>query len=488
MTKPSAWKMASVVFLCAATAIVTQAQTFTTLLDFNLSDGALPFAGLVQGRDGNFYGTTLTGGAYGSGTAFRITPGGNLALHSFCPGCAEGESLQGGMVLGTDGNFYGTTTGGGAYGNYGTVFKVTAKGTLTTVYSFCAQTKCKDGTAPTAAPVEGSDGNFYGTTYEGGANGNYGTIYKMTPSGQLTTLYSFCYDSYYCPDGSYPNAGLVEGSDGNFYGTTEAGGANNGYGTVFKVTPTGTLTTLYSFCSQPNCKDGWRPYGAVFQATDGNFYGTTIWGGINGDYDGTLFKMTPNGQLTTLYSFCSQAKCADGQEPYAGLAQGTDGNFYGTTGVGGANSEGTVFQFTPEGALTTLYSFCSESGCTDGAFPEDVLVQGTDGSFYGTTTNGGGDSSNCTYGCGAVFKLSTGLGPFVSFVRAAGKVGQTGGILGQGFTGTTAVSLNGTPATFAVVSDTFIKATVPAGATTGYVTVTTPTGTLTSNVPFHVIP
>jgi uncharacterized repeat protein (TIGR03803 family) len=489
MTKLKAWRIAVTVLLCAATAVAASAQTFTTVLDFNLSNGALPFAGLVQGRDGNFYGTTLTGGAYYSGTAFRATAGGKLAFHSFCTqsGCADGDSLQGGLSLGTDGRFYGTTTGGGANGNFGTVFKIAANGTLSTLYSFCAQTNCKDGMNPTAAPVEGRDGNFYGTTYEGGANSDWGTVYKITPNGQLTTLYNFC-ALYYCADGGAPYAGLVLGYDGNFYGTTAVGGTYNAYGTVFRITPSGVLTTLYSFCPQANCPDGWRPYGALVQATDGNFYGVTTWGGINGIYDGTLFRITPSGQLTTLYSFCSQANCADGEVPFASLVQGTDGNLYGTTEAGGAYGEGTIFRFNLGGTLTTLYSFCSESSCSDGAFPQGALIQGTDGSFLGTTTYGGGDSSNCESGCGTVFQLSAGLGPFVSFVLPAGRLGQTAEILGQGFTGTTSVTFNGTSANFIVKSDTFIEATVPTGGTTGYVTVTTPSGELTSNVPFHVIP
>jgi len=200
--------------------------------------------------------------------------------------------------------------------------------------------------------------------------------------------------------------------------------------------------------------------------------------------------MTPEGALTTLYSFCSQSRCADGANPVAGLVQGTDGNFYGTTIVGGTGpcpgmltpGCGTVFRITPQGALTTVHSFEG----TDGTAPAGGLMQATSGLFYGTASMGG--LNDCAFGCGTLFSIDMGLGPFVTFVQAAGKVGRTGGILGQGFTGTTSVSLNGIPASFTVVSDTFIKAAVPAGATTGYVTVNTPSGPLTSNVPFRVIP
>jgi uncharacterized repeat protein (TIGR03803 family) len=219
------------------------------------------------------------------------------------------------------------------------------------------------------------------------------------------------------------------------------------------------------------------------QGSDGNFYGTTSEGGTKNH--GTVFKITPSGILTTLYNFCSQANCADsGSE--AGLVQATDGTFYGTLAFGGGNGSGSIFQMTPTGVLTMLYSFCSQSNCADGARP-GALMQGTAGNFYGATSGGGG-SSNCSDGCGTIYDLSMSLGPFVAFVRASGKVGATAEILGQGFTGTTAVSFHGTSAPFFVRSDKYLTAIVPRGATTGLVTVTTPNGPLTSNVPFRVIP
>lgn len=215
-----------------------------------------------------------------------------------------------------------------------------------------------NGDLPFASLVQGLDGNLYGTTYYGGANG-YGAVYKMTPAGTMTTVYSFCAQTN-CADGSYPDAGLVPGTNGNFYGTTVMGGAYN-WGTVFKITPTGELATLYSFCSQGSpCADGAEPDAELIQATDGNFYGTTPGGGTNSF--GTVFKITPAGKLTTLYSFCARTNCTDGREPYAGLIQAADGNCYGTTGRGGASgtsftASGTVFKITPDGVLTTFYSF-----------------------------------------------------------------------------------------------------------------------------------
>jgi uncharacterized repeat protein (TIGR03803 family) len=291
------------------------------------------------------------------------------------------------MVQATDGYLYGTTEGGGAYDG-GTVFKITPGGTFMWSYSFGTQST--DGGYPEGL-LQATDGNLYGTTAFGGANGTScpetmgcGTVFKITPGGRLTTVYSFCSQGgSACTDGYFPLAGLIQATDGNFYGTTEWGGADNA-GTVFKITPSGPpLTTVYSFCSLSDCTDGADALAGLIQAADGNFYGTTALGGANGvavgGY-GTVFKITPSGTLTTLYSFCSQSGCTDGADPEAALVQGTDGNLYGTT-EGGANGSceltgsavdcGTVFKITPGGTLKTLHTFCSESDCTDGAWPTD---------------------------------------------------------------------------------------------------------------------
>jgi len=300
----------------------------------------------------------------------------------------------------------------------------------------------------------------------------------------LTTIYSFCALSN-CADGDTPRAGLIQGADGNFYGTTTFGGngacPNYSCGTIFKLTPQGTLTTLYSF-SGP---DGAIP-GALIQAPNGDFYGTTYVGGDlacnHKSGCGTIFKMTPTGVLSTMHRF----RITDGVGP-GSLLLATDGNFYGITGgikEGRISGDGTIFQITPQGKLTTLHTFDG----TDGSDPAGGLLQATTGVFYGTTSRAGDYHCDLFSGCGTVYSLDMGLGPFVSLVQATGKAGETGGILGQGFTGTSGVSFSGAAASFTVVSDTFLKATVPTGATTGYVTVTTPTGTLTSNLPFQVIP
>ncbi len=385
---------------CIAALIAAPAQStfFTTLASFDESNGWCPYAALAQATDGNFYGTTNAGGAYGnnSGMVFKMTPSGTLAgLYSFCSqsNCTDGADPFAGLVQATDGNFYGTTWDGGTYGD-GTVFKITPAGALTTLHSFDGA----DGSNPSAGLVQVSDGNFYGTTLAGGANDNCGsegcgTVFEITANGTLTTLYSFCPQPH-CVDGANPQAGLVQTTDGSFYGTTAGGGANNS-GTVFNITPSGTLTSLYSFCSQPKCADGNEPRAGLVQATDGNFYGTTWTGGTYGD--GTVFKITSAGTLTSLHSFTQ----ADGYLPYAGLVQASDGNFYGATVYGGHYGNGTVFKINPSGMLTTLYSFDT----TDGELPYGGLLQATDGKLYGTTCVGG-TSNNCGSGCGTVFRMN----------------------------------------------------------------------------------
>jgi len=365
---------------------------------------------------------------------------------------------------------------------------------LTTLYSFCAQSRCTDGEYPYAGLVQATNGDFYGTTNQGGAS-NGGTVFKITPSGTLTTLYSFCSQGgSECTDGFGPMAGLVQATNGYLYGTTRYGGtgkysSDGGGGTVFKITPSGTLTTLYSFCSQSGCADGEYPfYGALVQATSGDLYGTTAAGG----YDiGTVFKITPSGTLATLYTFGTQS--TDGLDPLAGLVQATDGNFYGTTQYGGTGeygsggAGGTVFKITPSGTLTTLYSFCSQGRCADGSSPYAGVVQATNGDFYGTTYEGGTIGCGALVnGCGTVFRLSVGLDPFVETQTNSGNVGAAVRILGSDLTGATGVTFNGTAAAFTVVSRYLITTTVPAGATTGKVQVVTPSRTLSSNMPFRV--
>jgi uncharacterized repeat protein (TIGR03803 family) len=276
--------------------------------------------------------------------------------------------------------------------------------TFTTLHNFCSQggSTCSDGASPNAPLIKGADGSFYGTTSYGGPGG-VGTIFKITPSGTLTTLHTFCSESD-CADGAFPSGGLIQANDGNFYGVTVYGGVL-GVGTVFKMTPGGTLTTFYNFCSVLYCDDGSAPNGGLIQAADGNFYGTTTTGGASQPNQigfGVIFQLTPTGTLTPLYSFCPEggSTCADGSSPNASMIQGTDGSLYGTTSYGGPGGVGTMFKITTSGTLTTLHTFCSASDCADGAFPSGGLIQAKDGNFYGVTVYGG------VLGVGTVFKMT----------------------------------------------------------------------------------
>ena len=368
--------------LWVLTAAAASAQTFTTLVNFDGSNGANPDPkALVQGADGNLYGTAQNGGANSSGTVFRMTPLGALTtLYDFCalPGCADGANPVPGLVLGNDGNFYGVTSGGGT-SRVGTVFKITQQGKLTTLNSLNPAI----GSFPFARLVQGPDGTFYGTTPSGGnllacSGFGCGTVFSITLGGTLSNLYSFCSQPG-CSDGAVAFDGLAFGRDGNLYGTTWQGGSAN-LGTVFKIAG-GSLTTLYSFCSLPGCADGNNPEWLTL-GKDGYFYGTTFGGGAQNF--GTVFVITPVG-LTTLYSFCSQAACADGAQPRAGLelAQNT-GDFYGTTYLGGSNNLGSVFKIT-SGQLTTLHSFNG----VDGEYPIGGILFLPSGVAYGTTAYGG---------------------------------------------------------------------------------------------------
>jgi uncharacterized repeat protein (TIGR03803 family) len=363
--------------------------------------------------------------------------------------------------MAADSNFYGTTYGAKGHG---TIFRMTPDGTLTTLHAF-GELSYSSGL------IQAADGDLYGTTVYGGGSASClygcGTFFKITTKGDFTLLHIFTGG-----DGSAPVSGVIQAGDGNFYGTTSQGGAN-GYGTAFRITSAGEVTTLYGFCAQtpPYCYDGADPSGGLIQAIDANFYGTTASGGSDGF--GSIFKLTAEGVLTTLHDPLWPA----GVNPGAGLVQATNGDFYGTAAKGGGG-DGTIFQVTYGGALTVEYTF----NYIDGAKPSGGLVQATDGNFYGTTSTGGADGLDV----GTVFKLSLGLGPFVKTVPAAAKAGAVIRILGTDLTGATSVTFNGDAANFELQFPTEITATVPHGASTGKIQVTTPSGTLPSNVAFRV--
>lgn len=484
----------AVVFLMAST-IAVSAQTFTTIANLDGKNGQNP-AGLVQGLDGNLYGTASFGGVLSKegdrnclqrcGTIFKVTPSGAVTiLYTFCAlrNCADGSIPTAAMVLATDGNFYGTTQYGGQYGS-GTVFKFTSAGRLTTLYSFCAVAYvCPDGAYPYGGMVQGLDGSLYGSTVGGSSvTGTHGTLFSITTTGTLTTLHNFC-SVINCPYAGQPISTLVLGTDGNIYGVA------GGYycyecGTAFELIA-GQYSTLYSFCTfLGGCPNGSDP-GALMQAADGNLYGTY------GPYDTDaewVFEMTTSGTILNTFDVGSDS-------PLGTLLQATDGNLYGTgfnwfglVGVGGS-----VFELTATGEASTLHTFCStlnnRQDCVDGYGPFG-LIQATDGNLYGTTYYGG-TSTSCVggiydSGCGTLFRISTGLQPFVTTVPVMGSAGTDVIILGHNFTGSTGVTFNGIAASFTVVSDTEITATVPAGAATGSVEVNLEHSVLQSNKNFVV--
>jgi len=459
------------------------AQTFSVVYNFGsqAGDPIQPFySGIIaQGRDGNLYsGSYGGGGTTGAGALYSLTPGGTLTtLYSFS-NSTDGETPAGGLTLGSDGSFYGTSYGGGFGGApFGTVFKFTPPNSFTTLYTF---TDGSDGALPLAPPIQATDGNFYGTTCPGcNSQPGYGSIYKITPSGTFTVL--FTCDVTHCYDVNGP---LVQGKDGNLYGTSEFGGANS-QGAVFKITPAGKITDLVSF----DISNGQLPIGPLVPGSDGNFYGTAVDGGSFGH--GVIFKVTGGGVLTVLHHMNGSA---DGGAPYAGLVQATDGNFYGVNANGGAASAncpsgcGTVFKLTPKGVFSVIYNF----DLTTGSVPYTTLLQHTNGLLYGTTQMGGTGNvdPHCIAGvCGVLFSVKVGAKPFVALRSTTGKVGAQVQILGQNFSGSSIVSFGTVPASTVTVSGTtFITATVPSGAKTGSVTVTTSSGTLASSKKFLVTP
>ncbi len=439
-------------------AVCAQAQTVTFLHAFR---NGVTATSLVQATDGNFYGAV---NAYGVGQIFRMTPTGKVTtIHNFCSlsDCVSSGSL----TLGSDGYLYGVTGSRDSGSAAGTFYKMTVDGRVTALYTFCSDPGCPD--AVTVYSVtEASDGNFYGVSAFGGASGQ-GTIFRISPTGEFKLLYTFC-SLANCADGAQAFTPLIQGSDGNLYGATEFGGANQS-GVIYRLTLDGSYTVLHNFCSSSGsgCADGTFPT-YLAQDADGNLFGTTY---ENGRYGGgTIFELTATGRFSVLHNF----DFVDGDGSDSGLVLANDGNFYGSTELGGVHAIGTLFEITPAGAFSSLYSFGNLSWV-----PAGRLLQGTDGKIYGFTTGNLASAST-------IFSLDHGLSPLVETVPAAGTVGKRVLILGNNLTGTSSVTFNGVPAEFTVEKDSFIRATVPAGATTGIVSVVTPSGTLNSNPQFVV--
>ena len=438
------------------------------------SDGNVTYPALVQGADGKFYGVNSTGGRSDNGTIFSLNAGGGdfAVLNTFTQS-GQGTTPEGGLVQARDGNFYGTTNAGGANG-YGTLYQVIpTTGKLAILAAF---TNGDPGGSPVGTLIEGIDGLLYGTAEYGGTD-NDGTIFRTTPSTSVTTTFATITGGL---TGVYPESDLIQGTDGNFYGTCNQGGVNN-LGTFFQVTPAGTVNVLYSFTGNT---DGSSPLRGVVQGTDGAFYGVCNQGGT---YDGgAIYRIVVSGTtatLTSLYNFIPLL--SDGSNPLGSLTQASDGNFYGTTAAGGANGDGTIYKISPTGGYTLLYSFADG---TDGGFPVGGLTQGSDGKLYGTTAGQNGSD-------GTIFSINAGLAspaPAPSLLlQTNANVGDTILIKGDHFVGTSAVSFAGAngasvaATSFTVLSKTVLQAVVPAGVVTGPVVVTA--NALTASTPASLI-
>ncbi len=444
-----------VVFTLAAT---VHAQTYKVLHSFGSSPGdpacPLPAGTISQSPGGNLY-TALDDCFIDGGSAVRISVNGAVTVvHSFSG--VDGVGPTGGLTFATDQRFHGTTEGGGLYGQ-GTIFRMAPDGKTTVLYNFHGDA---DGGHPHSAPIQSVSGNFYGITSTKYAI-NWGAIYKITTQGDFTVLHAFN-----GKDGAFAYGPIMQGADYGFYGVAGAGGKYRA-GILFRISSQGYFKVLHDF----DITHGEHPIGRLIQANDGNFYGTTADGGAGGV--GVVYRLTPNLTYTVLHDFSGDS---DGANPFGGLVEASDGNFYGTNIKGGANSNGVVFRITPTGAFTVLHDF--DQSIHSSAWT--TLVQHTNGFLYGTTHYGG------TAGHGVFYRVDAGLPPFVSFLTVYGRVGAHVDILGQHFTDDSVVSFNGVPAENPEIHPTYIKAIVPDGATTGLITVTTTSGTLMSNKVFVV--
>jgi len=459
--------------LLIAFALPARAQTYTPLYDFNGPQWLeSPLGQLALGRDGNFYGMTFVGDEI-----YQMSPYGGEATLWIGPNqYSYGVQCQYGLTLGPDGLLYGPCMDIGQDWNNGSgaIFRFDpsqGQNGFTVIYSFPVL-GCS--VQPNSLTLF-TDGNFYGTTQ--GSNcgsAGLGTFFKITPSGTLTTLHTFQGGPN---DGAYPNA-VTLGNDGNFYGTSAHGGPSNG-GTLFKITPKGKLTMLYIFDSNggPN-----EPDAPPTQGADGKWYGTTWYGGT---YNNGIVYQLAGKTIKILHSFNYTTDNAG--YPNFTLTLGTDGHFYSPsqdTNMGGYGPE-SIFGITTgkKPVYSDLFNWNPNCGNTDanGCFPTSPLAPHPNGNFYGTTSIGGGVTDG-----GVFYSFSMGFKPYIITQFPLGKKGTSTGIFGVGLTGTTAVDFNGVSAQFSVESDTYLTAKIPTGATTGYVTVTTPSGTLKSATKFKV--
>jgi uncharacterized repeat protein (TIGR03803 family) len=384
-------------FLILSIPVTSQAQKEIVLHSFlgGSQDGQQPYSNVMLDGKGNLYGTATNGGLSGGGIVFRLNSSGYTVPYSF--GVGSAHTPYDGLVRDSAGDLFGTLECGGLCNNGespGAVFELTSSGVETVIAS-------TDGPAY-GNLVRDALGNLYGTSL-GDSSYPAGTVFEVTSAGQYKVLHAFTGS-----DGYAPYAGLVEDGKGNFFGTTTQGGTDScGCGTIFELTASGTEKVLYSFCSKVGCTDGNYPYAGVIRDAHGNLYGTTVYGGSTtclgqfGGGCGIVFELTSAGQFIVLHSFKSSPN--DGEGPNGALVLDALGNLYGTTTRGGTSGEGTVFKITPSRHETVLHSF---SGGVDGAMPSASLVLDKKGNLYGTTTFGGIVNSNCSTGCGVVFKLT----------------------------------------------------------------------------------
>ena len=450
----TALALAALALFCIGAAPPVQAQTYSVIynLGTNSGDPITPTGPFVQGRDGSLHGGAIEGADHSTDQIFRISPAGALTVESTF-GVNDSGTCGNGLTLGRDGNFYGVCQfGNGDFLGY--VYRMTPAGVVTVLHHFTGV--IPEGTQPNTPPIQGNDGNFYGMTSGGGAS-NFGTVYKMTPTGTVTTLHGFTRGT----DGATPTTPLVLGNDGNFYGGTVT--------SIFKITASGKVTVVHD----PNGgTEGSEPVTLVLGA-DGSFYGTTLSAGANNA--GTFFKVTASGTYTVLHNFST----ADGlRGGFDYLMQATDGNFYGAELNGFGGDQGTLYKVTTKGVLTVLHSF----GGTDGSGPRGGMFQNTNGILYGDTKQGGSLLH------GVVYEWNANLAPFARLELTSGKAATSIGIFGQGFLTATGVTFGGIAGTFTAAGDNYMTATIPSGGTSGPVVVLIPSGNLTSSKTFKLTP
>lgn len=470
-TASAAVAFAMIIFISAA--IPAQAQTPTLLYTFQQTTNACaPVGNIVQGRDGNMYGEGESCGANGSGAVYKITPAGvESVIYNF----PQQWTYCGvaGLTLGNDGNFYGSCERGNPATGIGSIFRLTPSGVFTDLHDF---TGANGDSTPIYPPIQASDGNFYGVT--GNEVQVCGSIYKLTPAGAYTNLHPFSGSQCH-------SSNISQASDGNLYGTLANCDVVQGAGCVYRVTTAGVFKEFHNFAYAT----GQAPCTGLIQGRDGKLYGATNQGAANGN--GNIYKMTTAGAATNVHNFlnATDASCVNNVGAPLFMLQVADGNFYGVNPAYGPNGTGSIYKLTSAGVFT---AFNFPNPPIDGDLPSSTLIQNTNGLVYGTTPSGGGGSTGCPNTCqGTFFSVATGDKPFVSLepTETTGNVGAKVGMFGQGFSSGSVVKFGGVAAkTVTLSGTTYLTATVPSGAHTGTVTVTTGSTILTSPQTYKVKP